>query len=233
MASERDGFRQRAKRAERQRKVGKQTVTGMANGLRTEIHVILSERTASVHGLSRDLGESYHQVRYEVKMLQGAGLVEVDSERRVGGTYEVFYRATKRACIDDMEWPSVPDALKGGLRGVLLDNITNDAVEAIQAELYDSLEGAHMSRTPGLVDDRGWEELRAWLLHCLEGVLEIFDNNRQRLAAENAIGTAVTVSMLGYPSTTPGRPAGRPPDATEGLPDQSEEEDAHRDPKPK
>lgn len=211
MASSHDGFRQRAKRAERLRRAEKRTVTGMANSLRTEIQVILSERAASVNGLSRDLGIDYGKVRHECDMLKASRLIEVESEKRVGGAVEIFYRATRRVCLDDMEWPSVPDSLKAGLRGTLLDNITNDAIEAIEAELYDSLEGAHMSRTPGLVDDEGWEEIRDWLLRSMEGVIEIFDNNRQRLAAANAIGTAVTVSILGYPSTTPGRPAGPPP----------------------
>lgn len=216
MASEReDGLRRRAKRTEDWQPVDKQTVTGMANSLRTEILVILSERPASVNGLSRDLGKDYDKVRYEFDRLKEVGLIEMDFERRVGGVIEVFYRAVKRPYIKGAEWPSVPDRLKGGMRGSLLDKITKDAIDSIEAGLYDSLEGAHMSRTPGLVDDDGWEEIRAWLLHSLEGVIEIFDNNRQRLAAANAIGTAVTVSMLGYPSTTPGRPTGPPPSDSE------------------
>jgi DNA-binding transcriptional ArsR family regulator len=213
MASERDGLRQRAKRAKNRRGLDRKTITGMADPVRAEIHVILTERAASVSGLSRDLGLDYEEVRHDFKRLKEVGLIEPVGERRVRGTTEVFYRAVKRACIDDVEWPAVPEGLKGGLRGSLLDSIANDAIDAIEAEIYDSLEGAHMSRTPGLVDDRGWDELREWLRRTLEGVIEIFDNNRDRLAAANAIGTAVTVSILGYPSTTPGRPAGPPPDA--------------------
>lgn len=217
MASERkDGLRQRAKRTEDWQPVDKQTVTGMANSLRAEILVILSERSASVAGLSRDLGKDYDQIRHEFDRLKEVSLIKLDFEKRVGGVVEDFYRAVKRPYIENAEWQSVPDMLKGGMRGSLLDKIMKDAIESIEAELYDSLEGAHMSRTPGLVDDEGWEELCAWLLHCLEGVIEIFDNNRQRLAAANAIGTAVTVSMLGYASTTPGRPAGAPPADGEG-----------------
>lgn len=182
----------------------------MSNALRAEIQVILSERSASVNGLSRDLGIDYDKVRHECDMLKNNQLIEIEWEKRVGGAVEIFYRATKRVCLDDMEWPSVPDALKEGLRGVPLDNITNDAINAIEAELYDSLEGVHMSRTPGFVDDEGWEELRAWLLHSLEGVIEIFDNNRQRLAAANAIGTAVSVRCSAIPQPLPAGQQARP-----------------------
>lgn len=51
MASRHDGLRQTAKRAQRHRRAEKRTVTGMANSLRTEIQVILSERSASAEVL--------------------------------------------------------------------------------------------------------------------------------------------------------------------------------------
>lgn len=223
MASERDGLRRRAKRAKGRQGLDKQLVTGMANSVRAEIHVLLTERAASVNGVSRDLGLDYDQVRHDFNMLKAVGLIEPVGERRVRGTAEVFYRAVKRACIDDMEWPVVPGALKAGMRGSLLDGIANDAIEAIEADIYDSLEGAHMSRTPGLVDDLGWEELRDLLRRSLEGVIEIFDINADRLAAANAIGTAVTVSILGHPSTAPGRPSAPPPDARRMIPPEKDE----------
>lgn len=205
MASERDGLRQRAKRAKGRRELDKRMLTGMANSVRAEVHVLLTERAASMNEVSRDLGIDYQRIRYEFDKLKAAGLIAPVGEERARGAVEIYYRAVTRACIDDMEWPSVPDTLKRGMRGSLLDNIANDAIEAIQAGVYDSLEGAHMSRTPGLVDDLGWDELRDWLSRCLEGVIKIFDINAQRLADKDAVGTAVAVAILGYPSTSPGR----------------------------
>lgn len=210
LGSDRDGFRERVKRAEDGRGLDRQTVTGLANPLRTEIHVILSERSASVNRLSRDLGVGYDQVKYEVKKLKDVGLIEVDREVRVRGTVEIFYRALKRPYITATEWPSVPAALQGGLRGSLLDKIVKDAVDAVQAGTYDSIEGAHMSRTPGLVDEEGREEIVACLSQCLDDVISIFEENKKRLAENNAAGTAVTVSILGYGSTTPGQPVESP-----------------------
>lgn len=218
MASEQDGFKQRAKRLEERRPVDKKTITGMANPLRTEIQVILNEREASVNGLARDLGKSYNSVTYEVKTLREAGIIVITDERRVRGTVEVFYKAVKRAYIESMEWPSVPGPLQGGLRGSLLDNLTKDAIAAIEADTYDSVEGAHMSWTPGVVDDQGWEEIRDLLLQCLESTMAIFEKNKQRIIKSGAKGTAVTVSLLGYASTTPGEPIGPPPSQEEDRP---------------
>jgi len=205
-----DGFRDRVKWAESGRELDRQTITGMANPLRTEIHVILSERSASVSGLSKDLGITYDQVRHEFDMLKAVRLIEIDCEVRVRGTgtVEVFYRAVKRPHLSRREWRSVPEALHGNLRGSLLDKITKDAISAVEAGTYDSLEDAHMSRTAGLVDEQGEKELTSWLSDCLEGVIKIFDTNRRRLAEKDAVGKAGTVSILGYASTIPGRPAG-------------------------
>lgn len=205
MASERNGFRQRARWIRDGRGIDKRTLIGMANSLRAELQVIFSERPASIGGLSRELGFDYDRVKYEVKRLRDAGSICVDSKRRVRGTTEVFYRAVSRSCLDDREWPAVPDVFKSELRGSLLDTIMMDAIDAIEEETYDSLEGAHMSRAPGVVDELGWDELRTCLARCLDEVIEILDINRDRLTAEDAKGIAVSVAILGYPSTTPGR----------------------------
>lgn len=228
MASEPDGFKERAKWAEESWGLDHQTVTGMANSLRAEILVIFSERPASKKGLSRGLGIDYDQVKYEVNKLLEIELIEVDHEVRVGNTVEVFYRAVERPHIKKSEWGSVPPTLHGNLRASLLHMITKDSIAAVEEGTYDDLADAHMSRAPGIVDDEGEEELTAWLTHALEGVIEIFEINRKRVAKkENAVGRAVNVVILGYASTTPDAPAGTPPDASElhPGPERDEKED--------
>lgn len=215
MASEPDGFRQRAKWAEEGSELDHQTVTGMANSRRAEILVVLSERSASKKGLSRDLGIDYDRVKYEVNKLLEIKLIEIERKVPVGGTVEVFYRAVKRPRINIPEWRSVPRALHGNLRASLLDKITKDSIAAVEQGTYDELADAHMSRTPGLVDEEGEEELASWLTHALEGVIEIFEINRERIAEKNAVGRAVNVTILGYGSTTPGGPIGPPTSAPE------------------
>jgi hypothetical protein len=215
MVSEPDGFRERAKWAEEGSELDHQTVTGMANPQRTEILVVLSERSASKKGLSRSLGIDYDQVKYEVKRLLEIKLIEVDYEVRVGAVVEVFYRAVKRPQIKMPEWRSVPPTLHRSLRASLLDKINKDSVAAVEEGTYDDLANAHMSRTPGLVDEEGEEELTSCLAYALERIIEIIEINRKRLAKNNAVGKAVSVVILGYASTTPDGPAAPPSDAPE------------------
>lgn len=219
MTSKHEGSRQRATRGEGWQAVNKQILTGLANPLRTEIQKILLERPASVNGISRELRKDYDEVRYEFKKLKEVGLITKEFERRVRGTVEVFYRAVRRPYVTGAEWPSVPDTLKGGLRGSLLELITDDAIEAIEADTFDSLESAHMSRTPGVVDDQGWNELQALLLQCLEEVIEIVDKSRGRVAAEGISGTPVMVSIMGYASATSAHVPGSPQETAGHLSD--------------
>jgi dsDNA-binding SOS-regulon protein len=218
MASEPDGFRERAKWAEECSELDHQTVTGMANSERAEILVVLSERSASKKGLSRSLVIDYDRVKYEVNKLLEIKVIEVDYEVRVGPTVEVFYRAVERPHIKMPEWRSVPPTLHGNLRASLLDKINKDSVAAVEEGTYDDLANAHMSRTPGLVDEEGEEELAFWLTHALEGVIAIYETNRKRIAKKNAVGKAVNVTILGYASTTPGGTTGPPPDVSEVPP---------------
>lgn len=126
---------------------------------------------------------------------------------------EVFYKATSRAHLDELEWPTVPDPVKGGLRASLLQTLMADAIAAIDEDTYDSVEGAHMSWTPLIVDGQGWEELVEILRVALEDVLGVSKSSAERLIANDEEGTSCTVSILGYAAALDKRKVGPPIDA--------------------
>jgi hypothetical protein len=61
----------------------------------------------------------------------------------------------------------------------------HDAIAAIDEETYDSLEEAHMSWTPLIVDEEGWKELVEILCVALEGVLSVGEHSAERLMAND------------------------------------------------
>ncbi len=212
MESEKPKGRERAERTEA-RKVDKRIVTGMANSLRTEILATLNERAASATELSKELGVPFDKVSYEMSALKKSKLIKLKAEKRVRGAVEMFYQATERSYIEPSEWPTVPDVVKGGLRGSLLDILMDDAIAAISKRTYDSLDGAHMSWTPVIIDEQGWEELVLLLLRTMETVIEINAESADRLVARDEKGISCTVSILGYPSAQKSRKVGPPADA--------------------
>lgn len=210
-----EAMRRRGKRAKAAGHVDKRVVTGMANSLRTQILVILNERMASATEISRELSVPFHRANYEMSVLHRAKAIEEVQGQRVRGATERFYRAKTRAFIERAEWPAVADNVKGGLRATLLDTLGDDAMGAISDGAYDSLDDAHMSWIPMIVDEHGWHEVTEILRQAMEDVIEVQENSKRRLRSKDEAGTPCTVSMLGYPSALEKRKVGPP----EGVPE--------------
>jgi hypothetical protein len=199
----------------------KRVVTAMQNELRTQILVLLNERAASRPEICKELAADFNKVRYEVQVLERFNLVKEAFKRKVRGTYEVFYEATARAYLDSSEWPSVPDAVKGKMRGELLEIIVDDAVAAVSAGTFDLLENAHMSWFPFIVDRQGWDDTTATLERTLKELEEIKGDSAERLIGADQEGISCTVSMVGYPSLNENRKVGPPLDAPKESPAES------------
>lgn len=213
------GMRKRGELAKARKGVDRDFLKGAANPLRNQILAIFSERRGSATELSEELGLDFGEVNYEIQALRKAKLLRKVGERKRGNTSEIFYVATARAYIDPSEWPDVADPIQAGLRASLLQNIYVDAVTAVSEETYDSLEdedgyaSAHMSWTPMIVDQKGWNDLIALLLETLEEVINIQAESGERLIAEDAEGVCCTASMLGFASANAPKRVGLPMDA--------------------
>lgn len=213
MASKKQGMKKRARVAKAKKEVDKGNVKALANSMRVQILTILNERANSTTGLARELGVEPGEIAYDVEVLRDMGRIEVVGERKRRGAMEVFYKATSRAHLDELEWPTVPDPVKGGLRASLLQTLMADAIAAIDEDTFDSVEGAHMSWTPLIVDGPGWEELVEILRVALEDVLRVSESSAERLIANDEEGTSCTVSILGYAAAIDKRKVGPPIEA--------------------
>ncbi len=208
--SRRSGENQVRKRVRVDARPDKNVVSAMDNEERAQILILLNERTASKPEIAKELGLSPEKVRYELDVLKKMSppLVRLEYERPVRGTVEKFYRATKKAYLSPAEWPGVPDAVKVGMRGSLLDILVKDAVAAVDADTFDSLPDAHMSWTPAILDDRGWNDIVAVLFRAMNEVIEVREESAERLAAADERGVSCTVSILGYASANEDRKVG-------------------------
>jgi hypothetical protein len=211
MASKKkEGMRRRGKLAKGKKGIDQGNVKVLANPMRVQVQTICNERPSSATGMAKELGADFSEINYEVEVLRKLGRLEVAKEVKRRGAVEIFYRATSRAMFDEYEWPMVPDAVKGDLRASLLQTLTDDAVTAITEGTYDSRERAHMSWTPVILDEEGWEELADVLTRALKDTLAIHEKSAERLYAKDAKGISCTVSILGYPSAVEDRKVGPP-----------------------
>ena len=171
-----------------------------AHPLRVRILTVLNERVASPNLLSQELDESLNLVAYHVRVLEKYDCVEmVDTKQRRGAT-EHFYRATRRKFLSGSEWSRLPDALRSSLSGALLKTIFDDIEEAVAQGTFDATGDRHLSRTPMVVDEQGWQEANTVLDQALEQLDEIQAGASKRLAKSRDAGIQAKVEMLHFRS---------------------------------
>jgi DNA-binding transcriptional ArsR family regulator len=144
----------------------------VAHPMRHRILAMLGEQPSSPTRLAAALGAKVNVVAYHVRRLAELGLADLVEVRRGRGGLEHVYAARRHLTFSDDAWEQLePDerarVLVAGLRQ-LWEYVTRAAV-AGGFERRD----AHLSRTPMLVDQAGWEALAAAAKEWLRAVDQI------------------------------------------------------------
>jgi DNA-binding transcriptional ArsR family regulator len=178
--------------------VDQRIVRAMGHPVRVQALVILNERVASPNEISKELGESVGHVSYHIKVLKECECIELVDTAPRRGAMEHYYRATDRAFLSSEEWAALPASLRPGISASGIDNIFKDVSAAVDGKTFDKRTNRHLSWTPILIDEQGWDELQVALDEMLEKVFEIQSESAERLVAEDAPGLPVSVAMLAF-----------------------------------
>ena len=147
----------------------------MAHPLRGKILMHLNDQgTASPADLSRVLGEPIGNVSYHVRMLLELDCVELVDTRQRRGAVEHFYRATRRALLDDETWAKLPPSARRGVAVEVFREGFADVSAAIDAGRMEAADdGVHLNFTKLDLDEAGWKELHQMLEDVMERALEL------------------------------------------------------------
>ena len=178
--------------------VDQKLVKALAHPLRVEILTILNERMASPNELSKELDEGLSQVSYHVKVLKDFECIEMVKTEPRRGAVEHYYRATARAFLTDKDWRSLPDSVKPGVSASSIRMIIDNVFGALKVGTFDSREDRHISWTPGVVDEQGWDELVDLINDTLAKIIKIHAASAKRLAKSGEKGIPVNVVLLNY-----------------------------------
>lgn len=175
-----------------------------AHPLRVQILIILGEKVASPNMLAQQLDQSLNLVAYHVRVLEKYDCIElVDTKQRRGAT-EHFYRATRRQFLSDDEWSRMPMSLRPGMAGAMLKTVFEDIEEASKSGTLDEVEDIHLSRTPMVVDEKGWEEVSTLLKSTLDRLLAIQAESSERIASSGEAGILSKAHLLHFKSPASG-----------------------------
>ena len=187
--------------------VDQRLVKALAHPLRVQILTILNERMASPNELSKELEEGLSQVSYHVKVLKDFECIEMVKTEPRRGAVEHYYRATARAFLTDNDWQTLPDSVKPGVSSSVIQMIIEDVAGALDGGTFDARDDRHLSWTPGVVDEQGWNETTDLVAETLDRVIKIQADSAKRLAKSKEDGIPATAVFMNFE----GLPAGAKP----------------------
>src|SRR5882672_1401727 len=168
--------------------IDQRLVKAMSHPHRLHALKILNERTASPIQLAPMVGTTVGRIAYHVRELERLDCIELVETRPVRGATEHFYRATARAFFDAEDWAQLPLSVRNSLSGVMMTEIWNVIGSAMTAGTFDARDDRHVSWTPMVVDDEGWQELQGILARTLDEVIEVQAQSASRIARSGGSG---------------------------------------------
>lgn len=151
------------------------------NPLRFAIAERLYMEPASAAQIAEELEIPVERVRYQLKQLRQAGMVEVHAEEQRRGAVERVYSVDSRKMVlYQSDLSDLPMHLreKGDVR--MLSLLFREAVDAVRDGAYGQGDEA-MARIPMRLDDKGWDEIAKILLAVIERQLDIKDEGAERV----------------------------------------------------
>lgn len=191
-----------ATRRRESKSVDERLVQVVAHPQRVQALSILSERVASPKELAAELGSPVGNISYHVRELEDAGMIELVEEKKRRGAIEHFYRAISGPNMDNKEWEALNPDDRMRVSAWIIQLVLADASHALTAGTFDARDDRHLSRTPMLVDERGWRELVEIKANALEAVLEVRATSAARLSAadgEEGIPTVAAMTLFEMP----------------------------------
>ncbi len=171
--------------------------------LRVQILIILNEKIASPNMLSKELDESLNLVAYHVRVLEDYKCIEmVDTKQRRGAT-EHFYRATRRQFLSNDEWSRIPASLRPGMAAAVLKSVFEDLELAAKTGKLEEVDDIQITRTPLVLDKKGWTQVSELLQGALDRLLEIQAESSERIAESGESGSLAKVHLLHFRSPRP------------------------------
>jgi DNA-binding transcriptional ArsR family regulator len=199
--------RKRRKVAKRKRKQEKSPqevlVKALNHPVRVKALTILTERTASPKEIAAEIETPLSNVSYHVRVLDELGLVEIREEESVRGSVAHFYRAVERPLIHNPDWEKLSPRVRSAFSSYVIETLMSDAANSLEAGLFDQREDRHLTRTPLLLDDRGWRKVTAIQIKALDGILKEQTAAASRLGSSGKEGIHAIAGLLCFETLPP------------------------------
>jgi hypothetical protein len=167
----------------------------VSHPLRAECWTILAERVASPNELSHLVGDSLGNVAYHVKVLLGAGVIELVDTAPRRGALEHFYRAIERPNASDVETAARSPKERTEFARYIGQRSFADYAVALQAGTFGNRADHYAWRMPMLVDEIGWGRMNEIYAAATEKIMEVQAESAERMSRDSE-GDRIPVTAL-------------------------------------
>lgn len=140
----------------------------IADPLRQRILAIAVQRSVAPSEFAKEVGIPVPAAAYHFKVLCRHGYLELVEEIPVRGSTKHMYRATKAAILGDLDWGALPDALRPGIAGTILQDFNGRVSQAMDKGTLYRREGWCLYWAPMDLDAKGWEDMTAAVRSIIE-----------------------------------------------------------------
>lgn len=196
--AERDGVAEARRSMPASRETWKRKrIAAMAHPLRARVLRVLADRDVmSPAQISRDLRADLRDVSYHVKRLAELECAELVYTRPVRGALEHFYRATEQPLITTDEFEDLDRIMAEDMVCHAVQRILDDFVALWNAEMIGFDPDFHLTRTPRILDEEGYQEGLKAFERCRLEMIEIERRSAERRGESGTPGVAVSSDLL-------------------------------------
>jgi predicted ArsR family transcriptional regulator len=156
------------------------------------------ERRCSVTDIAEETGIDVKRLSYHMRELAAMGFVEQVDERPVRGSLEKIYAPAKRLEAWELEYSSMPPALKQILAATALKLGVEALGAAIDNGTFDARDDSILAQDTLRLDERGAQEALKILDDAFNGLSAVRDNAKARLAGSGEEGLLISYLLAGY-----------------------------------
>lgn len=170
----------------------------LSHPFRSHILMTLSDGIASPKEIAHELEIDSRDLGYHVKVLSGMEMIRLVRTKKRRGALEHFYELNSRILdFDDVDWGRIPEPIRTSFSASLLRIGMDEAVEALRAGTFNARD-SHQSRTPMILDERGFNKLTKLMNDTLQKMLEIREKSAKDLEKTGGQGIPIEVLMVGF-----------------------------------
>ena len=176
----------------------------LSHPLRARILVILNEQVASPNEIAEMLDERLPNVSYHVRALVDLECIELVRTAQRRGAIEHYYRALMRPFFSDRDWKRLPQSGRQAIADVGVQLVWDDVSGAIKAGTFQARTDMHLSRSPFVLDEQGWGEVRDALNAFIEKADKIAAKSADRVAKSDQPGIETKLVIMHFESPPSG-----------------------------